>query len=73
MALNILNKTSGNIGTYISPLIIAALLFVNLYMIINHKSIVTTSVAMVSAALLVLLLSLSIKSIFDNGETPGSK
>ncbi|HLS08492.1 hypothetical protein [Lentibacillus sp.] len=64
MELNILNKKSGKLGLYISPLIIAVLLFVNLYMIINHKSIVTTTVATVSAVLLVFLLFWSIKSIF---------
>ncbi|TFJ91861.1 hypothetical protein [Lentibacillus salicampi] len=64
MALSILTKSNGKLGLYLPPLIIMGLLVVNLYMIMNHKSIVTTMVAMVSAALLVVLLFMSIKSIF---------
>lgn len=64
MDLNILNKNNGKLGLYISPLIIAVLFLVNLYMIINHKSIVTTTVATLSALLLIILLFMSIKSIF---------
>ncbi|WP_010529213.1 hypothetical protein [Lentibacillus jeotgali] len=64
MELNVQKKSNGKLGLYVFPFIIAALLFVNFYMIINHKSIVTTSIAMVSAVLLIILFLMSIWSIF---------
>ncbi|HLR61039.1 MAG TPA: hypothetical protein VK097_01200 [Lentibacillus sp.] len=68
MELEILKKSNRKFGFYVFPLIIAALLFVDFYMIINHKSIVTTSVAMASAVLLIILFVMSIWSIFKEAQ-----
>ncbi|ALX49275.1 hypothetical protein [Lentibacillus amyloliquefaciens] len=63
MELKLRNKMNGKRGLYVFPLLVTVLLFVNFYMIINHKSIVTTTIAMISAALLIILFFMSIWSI----------